>query len=255
MNKIEAAQQIDFFAICPLDVLILIFKEVVKIECGICKPSYFRVSKKAHKACTKVNEGLFERIKGLFSKQIEVLFPPLEQNLKGLIEKKLPLGKGWEKMIHQETSRLLSYLGVDAFESFHQNWIELLVACGVNATSSLSQTPLLQICEHALKLIEIKEERIKKEKDLLVCLESILKKGANPNFNGFPASPLVLLISQSPFSQEDIQFINQMLSLLCWYGADPFRPSENRYGVTPSPYEYVENNRQAYKEGLKKSTH
>ncbi len=55
---------------------------------------------------------------------------------------------------------------------------------------------------------------------MLELVTLLLKHGADSNFEGFPATPLLTVLSQDPFCPEDREFMQTLLQKLIDYGAD-----------------------------------
>lgn len=152
---------------------------------------------------------------------------------------------GWLRPIHVIIKDILkNILNVNeeyknAFTSFKSL---LQTGVNVNAQSGQRQIPLLSVCDMLGTLFSIPSlSSSERQKSIaygriLNLLGLLLNAGANPNVQACPSTPLVTILAQQAFGNEDSKLKVEMITMLLKQGADPdLVPVGDTYGLGKSP--------------------
>lgn len=246
----------DFWDECPDELLLEILNKALSNKWNSILPLSF-VNKRWNKICdTLVNEKIyfiFMKIKGAKQedeKRGEMGIRERCGYLKKWIERPLSYGKDQEERpIHQLTKMLLSHLASSIFDDLACEWEALLNAkTDLNAFTSQRQTPLLLLCDYVVTIhfsLDVDdEERVNMDQRLLWMLEKLLEKGADPNLQGFPSIPLMMLMVQAPNSRQDALLEKRFVEYLVRFDADPdLIPLDDCYHSNLSPRSYAQRRR------------
>lgn len=151
----------------------------------------------------------------------------------------------WVRPIHIVINKILTNILNNGYESDLMRFSSLLKArVDVNASSSQRQIPLLSVCDKLGSLFSTPPFSIRPSDEqkriaysrIVELLSLLLDAGANPNVQAYPSTPLVTILVQQAFGNEDIELDSTMIAMLLKRGADPdLIPLNDTYGLGQSP--------------------